>query len=142
VEWLYRKKKEENVIVFDIADPETGRTYHFQVPEDRLVPLIGKRIGEEIAGDLIGFPGYRFRITGGTDKDGFPMHPGMQGPGKRRALLSGPPGFHPTHEGERRAKTMRGNVISEVRKQVNMKVVQKGETQLEEFLPKEEAAAG
>lgn len=136
-----RKRKEENVIVFDIADPETGRTYHFRVPEERLVPLIGKRIGEVIHGDAIGFPGYSFKITGGTDRDGFFMHPGLQGPGKRRALLSGPPGFHSTREGERRAKTVRGNVISEYTKQINLKVIEKGPTPLEDYLPKEEAAA-
>ncbi len=136
-----RKRKEENVIVFDIADPETGRTYHFQVPEERLVPLMGKRIGETVHGDAIGFPGYTFKITGGTDRDGFPMHPGLQGPAKRRALLSGPPGFHPSREGERRAKTVRGNVISEFTKQINLKVVERGATPLEEYLPKEEAAA-
>ena len=135
-----RKRKEENVIVFDIADPETGRTYHFQVPEERLVPLLGKRIGEVVHGDAIGFPGYSFKITGGTDRDGFPMHPGLQGPGKRRALLSGPPGFHPTREGERRAKTVRGAIISDAIKQINLKVVRAGERPLDEILKEGEGA--
>jgi hypothetical protein len=34
-------------------------------------------------------------------------------------------GFHPTHEGERQRKTLRGNVITEDIVQVNMKVVEK-----------------
>jgi small subunit ribosomal protein S6e len=123
-------------IVLDIADPRSGKTYHVKL--DSTV-LIGKRIGEEIIGDQIGFPGYKLKITGGTDRDGFPHHPGVHGMGKTRAILPGPPGFHPRKKGERRAKMVRGNIISEYTKQVNLKIVEYGEKSLEELLKRVES---
>lgn len=38
-----------------------------------------KRISQEVTGDTLGdeFKGYVFRITGGNDKQGFPMMQGM-----------------------------------------------------------------
>ena len=43
------------------------------------------------------------------------MHPGVPGAGKRKILLSGPPGFHPREKGERRRKTVRGRAIPDPR---------------------------
>ncbi len=43
------------------------------------------------------------------------MHPGVPGAGKKRILLSGPPGFHPREKGERRRKLVRGRVIPDPR---------------------------
>jgi small subunit ribosomal protein S6e len=123
-------------MVLDIADPKSGKTYHVRIDS---TALIGKRIGEEIAGDQIGLPGYKLKITGGTDRDGFPHHPGVHGMGKIRTILSGPPGFHPRKKGERRAKMVRGNIISEYTKQVNLKIVEYGERSLEELIKKEES---
>jgi len=37
---------------------------------------------------VVGLPGYELRITGGTDRDGFPMQPDLPGPGHQRILLS------------------------------------------------------
>jgi len=120
--------------VVDLGDPRSGRTYHIKLSGDSAVRLIGRRIGEEVPGELIGLSGYVLKITGGTDKDGFPMLPSVHGPAKRRILLSGPPGFRPRRKGERRAKTVRGNVISEHTRQINMKVVKYGEKPIEEIL--------
>lgn len=129
------------VFKFCISDPETRRTYQLEVEQTKALALIGKRIGEEFAADFIGLPGYKLKVTGGTDKDGFPMHPAVKGPGKHRVLLSMPPCFRPKLKGQRKRKTVRGNVISEDIKQINCKVVEKGEKPLEEIIPRKEKRA-
>lgn len=128
------------VFKFVIAEPETRKTYQLEVDQSKALGLIGKKIGEEFNGDIIGLQGYTLKITGGTDKDGFPMHPNVKGMGRKRVLLSSPPCFHPTKKGERRRKTVRGDTISEDIAQINCKIVKKGEKSIEELIhakPKE-----
>ena len=71
----------------------SDRTNHWQtkrtedtVRKNRRI-LVDKKIAQEIEGDSIGdeFKGYIFRITGGNDKQGFPMKQGVLLP--RRVLL-------------------------------------------------------
>lgn len=84
---------------------------------------------------MIGLHGYTLKITGGTDKDGFPMHPSIKGPGRKRALLSSPPCFHPKLKGQRKRKTVHGDTISQEISQINVKIVKKGEKPLAELIP-------
>ncbi len=104
---------------------EVFRAKCFQVVVDgpRAAAFVGKRIGEHVDASVVGIPGKRLLITGGTDSSGFPMIPGLPGPAKRALLLSSPPGFHPRSEGERRRKIVRGDTISEEIVQVNTKLV-------------------
>ena len=99
------------------ADAEAFRAKAWQiaVPEDVAVRLSGLEIGDEFDGALIGMDGIKLKIRGGSDATGFPMHPGVPGSGKKRILLSGPPGYRPTRKGERRRKTVRGRVIPDPR---------------------------
>ncbi len=123
---------------FVISEPDTKKSYQLEVDQANAIGLVGKRIGEEFSGDLIGLQGYALQITGGTDKDGFPMHPKLRGSGRRRMLLISPPCFHPTLKGQRKRKTVRGNTISDAITQINIKVVKKGLKPLEEIVPKKE----
>ena len=122
------------VFKFVVSDPETRKAYQVEVEQAKASGIIGKKIGDEFNGDIIGLPDYTLQITGGTDKDGFPMHPHVHGPGRKKVLLSGPPGFHPRLKGQRKRKTVRGNVISEDIVQINVKIVKKGSKPLEELL--------
>jgi len=124
-----------------ISEPETRKSYQTQVEQDKGIALVGKKINDEITGDLFGLSGYTLKITGGSDKDGFPMHPSVQGQGRKRALLTEPPGFHPKLKGERRRKTVRGNTVSDAIVQINFKILKKGEKPLEEIFPKKEVKA-
>lgn len=108
-----------------VSDPETGTSKAIEVEGTRAVPLIGKRIGETIDGSILGLSGHKLQITGGSDKDGFPMRPNIHGGVRVRAILSGGVGFHSKREGERRRKTLRGNVITEEIVQINVKIVEK-----------------
>jgi len=125
-------------VKFVISDPETRRAYQLEVEKDKIAFIIGKKIGDEFDASFIGLPGYVLKITGGTDKDGFPMHPNVEGMVKKKVLLEGPPCFHPERKGQRKKKTVRGNTISEDITQINCKVVKKGEKPLEELVPKKE----
>jgi small subunit ribosomal protein S6e len=124
------------VFKFVVADPETRKTYQLEIDQDKAVGLIGKKIGDKFNGDILGLPGYEIQITGGTDKDGFPMHPHVHGPGKKKVLLAGPPGFHPRLKGQRKKKTVRGNVISRDIVQINCKIIKKGAKPIEELISK------
>jgi len=118
-----------------ISEPQTRKSYQLEVDQSKAIGLLGKKIGEEFNGDLIGLNGYSLQITGGTDKDGFPMHPQVTGQVKKKLLLSNPPGFHPVKKGERRRKIIRGNTLSADIVQVNVKITKKGEKPIEQIVP-------
>lgn len=107
----------------------------WQVEKDQKdCPILGKKIGDSISGDVLGLAGYELQITGGSDKDGFPMRRDIEGMIKTRIIIDSPPGFHPTKEGERKRKMLRGNTISADTTQINCKVAKAGEKPLEELL--------
>lgn len=97
------------------AEAFRAKAWQIAVPEEVAVRLSGLEIGDTFDGSIIGYPGVRFKIRGGSDATGIPMHPGVPGAGKRRALLSGPPGYRPRKKGERRRKTVRGRMIPDPR---------------------------
>ncbi len=76
-----------------IADPKTGKAYKRDISGHYANALIGKKIGEDLDGLYVGLPGYKLQITGGSDKDGFPMRSDLPGPRRKRLLLSGGVGF-------------------------------------------------
>jgi hypothetical protein len=82
--------------------------------------------------------GYEIEVTGGSDKDGFPMRPDVEGPGRKKIILTAPPGYHPEHRGKRKRKTVRGNTISLDISQVNIKVVKAGKKKLADIMGKKE----
>jgi small subunit ribosomal protein S6e len=108
-----------------VGDAETGKSKSLEVEGARAVPLIGRKLGEVIDGSVVGMGGHKLQITGGSDKDGFPMRPNVHGGVRAGVVLSEGVGFHPSRKGERRRKTLRGNVITEEIVQINMKIVEK-----------------
>jgi len=108
-----------------VSDPGEGKSRVVELEGARAVPLIGRRLGETIDGSVVGMSGLKLQITGGSDKDGFPMRPNIHGGVRISVVISKGVGFHPQREGERQRKTMRGNVITEEVVQVNMKVLEK-----------------
>lgn len=121
-----------------VSDPRTGRAYNLELSGPSSGALIGKRIGEEVNGELLGLSGYTLKLTGGTDVDGFPMRPDIPGQVRRRILVAGGVGFRPTKKGMRRRKTFRGNEISPDILQVNMVITKWGDSPIEELLKTDE----
>lgn len=111
-----------------ISDPEDGTSKTVELEDARAAPLIGKKIGDVIDGAVLGLSGFKVQITGGSDKDGFPMRPNVHGGVRRSVVLSGGVGFNPQERGERRRKKVRGNVITDEIVQINMKIVEKPKT--------------
>lgn len=124
---------------FVVSEGETKKSYQFEVEQGKAAGIVGKKIGDEFDGDFIGLSGYSLKITGGTDRDGFPMYPKQEGTVKKRLLLIGAPAFKPRVQGERKRKTIRGNTISEEIMQINTKVVKKGAKTLDEITGKKPA---
>jgi len=106
-----------------ISDPKTGKAQQVEVKGGKAQALIGLKIGDTIDGSLVGLPGKKLMITGGSGKAGEPMRPDVQGGVKKRLLLAGPPGYHPPKEGMRKRKLIRGNTITEDIVQINTKII-------------------
>lgn len=130
-------RRGENVFKIVVSDPKTKRTYQKEVGYKES-GLVGRKIGDKIKGEFLGLHGYELQLTGGSDKQGFPMRPDIHGSVRKKILLTGAPGFHPTTKGERRRKLIRGNTLSEEIVQVNMKVVTHGKETLAKLFGKEE----
>ncbi len=108
-----------------VSDPEEGKSKVVELEESRATPLIGRRIGEIIDGSVVDLPGQKVQITGGSDKDAFPIRLSVHGGARRRIILSGGRGYNPQHEGLRKRKTIRGNVVTDEIVQINLKIVEK-----------------
>lgn len=117
------------------SDPKTGKTYQAEIAKDKESALIGLKIGDTFDGGTVGAAGYKLMVTGGSDKEGFPMRSDIKGSRRKQVLLSSGTGIRPTREGERRKKAVHGSVISDQIMQVNSKVVEYGEKKLEEIFP-------
>ncbi|MCS7130824.1 MAG: 30S ribosomal protein S6e [Archaeoglobaceae archaeon] len=118
-----------------VSDPKTGKAYQKTVSGANANRLVGKQIGEKISGTILDLPpDYELEITGGSDKDGFPMRPDIPGAGRKKILLSGGIGFKPKEPGFRKRKIVRGRVISKDVLQINLKVVKHGKVPLEEII--------
>ena len=119
-----------------ISDPETGKAIQYELDDAKTNALVGKTVGEIVEGDVLGLPGYKLKITGGSDASGFPIRPDVHGSGKKRVLIHGAPGFRPQRKGIAKRKTVRGRELSSDISQVNMRVEEKGSTPLEELVMK------
>ena len=108
-----------------VSDPADGTSQSVELEETQAVPLIGRKLGEVIDGAAVKLSGYKLKITGGSDKDGFPMRPNIHGGVRVGAILSEGVGFRSSQKGERKRKTLRGNVITDAIVQINMKIVEK-----------------
>ncbi len=108
-----------------VSDPEAGTSKVVELEETRAAPFIGRRLGETLDGSAVDLPAHTVQILGGSDKDGVPMRGNVHGGIRRRVVLSGGAGFSPKKKGERRRKTVRGNVITDEIVQINMKIVER-----------------
>ena len=124
-----------------ISDPKARKAYQKELDQGQ-AGLLGKKIGEKFSGNHLGLAGFELEITGGSDKEGFPMRRDVEGPGRKKILLSHGSGFHPVSRGRRKRKSIRGNTISPSVSQINVKIISYGQKSVEELLgAKKEAAA-
>ncbi len=118
-----------------VNDVKNAKSLQKEVPDDKASAFHGKKIGEGFDGGLAGLPGYKLAITGGSDRDGFPMRPEVSGQARKKLLLAGRPGLRVQRKGERRVKAVVGNTVSARTAQLNARIVEYGEKPLEELGP-------
>jgi len=115
---------------FNIADPHTGAQKLFEIDDDkRLRFVLDKRISHEVNGAIIGdqFQDYTFKITGGADKQGFPMKQGILVPDRVRLLLNeNSGGYRMARTGERKRRSVRGCIVSRDISVCNMIIAKRG----------------
>jgi len=125
-----------------VNDVEHGKSYNIPVTGHHANSLIGKKINDEVDGIFVSLPGYKLQITGGTDKNGFPMRPDIPGSIRRRILLSKSLGYNPSEQGKRVKKSVRGNTINQDVVQINMKVIKPSAKPIEELIKAEKKEDG
>jgi small subunit ribosomal protein S6e len=118
----------------NISFPTTGMQKLIDIEDDnKLRHLYDKRISHEVDGDFLGdeFKGYRFKISGGNDKQGFCMKQGVLTANRVRLLLKkGFSCYRPRKRGERKKKSVRGCIVSAELSVLNLVIVKKGETEI------------
>jgi len=65
--------------------------------------------------------GYTLKITGGSDKQGFPMRRSIEGTIRKQIMLDKGAGIEKGEDGVRKRKSVRGNTVSEEIEQLNTK---------------------
>lgn len=119
----------------NISYPATGSQKVVEIDdENKLRSFYEKRISQEVEGDVLGeeFKGYLFKISGGNDKQGFPMKQGVLTSQRVRLLLAdGHSCYRPRKRGERKRRSVRGCVVSSDLSVLNLVVVKKGEAEIE-----------
>ena len=113
-----------------------GETFQQEIEETG--QLIGKKVGEEFDGGIVGLEGYTLKVTGGSDTSGFPMRKSIEGSERKRVLLEEGAGIEEDEDGVRRRKSVRGNTVSDEIEQLNTTVVEEGSKSVEELLNEEE----
>merc|ERR1712179_816030 len=118
----------------NIACPSTGMQKVMVIDDERrLQSLYDRRMAQEIDGNILGeeFEGYLLRISGGNDKQGFPMRQGVLTNTRVRILCKkGHKGYRQRRTGERKRKSVRGCVVGHDISVLNLVVTQVGEKEI------------
>ena len=129
-----------------VMGTKSGKTYQKELSSEEAETLYGRVLGEELNGEVLGYSGVKFRITGGSDDSGFPMRKDLPGSKKKSILITKSTGFKGKLRGKRFKglrirRTVAGNTIYDKTNQVNLKVIS-GDAALEKaFAPAEEETA-
>jgi small subunit ribosomal protein S6e len=102
--------------------------------EKRLQNLYERRMAQEIDGNILGeeFEGYIFRVSGGNDKQGFPMRQGILTNTRVRLLCKkGHKAYRQRRAGERKRKSVRGCIVGQDIAVLNLVVTQIGANTVE-----------
>ncbi|KAG8531182.1 uncharacterized protein KY384_004540 [Bacidia gigantensis] len=118
----------------NISNPAKGTQKLIEIEDDRkLRVFMDRRMGHEVAGDSVGdeYKGYVFKITGGNDKQGFPMKQGIMHPTRVRLLLStGHSCYRPRRTGERKRKSVRGCIVGMDLAVLALTIVKQGDNEI------------
>ncbi len=114
-----------------VLGAKDGKSYQKEVDGDAAETILKKTIGDTVLGEEIGFPGYEFQITGGSDKCGFPMRKGIQ-IHRKQVMIGKSVGFSgrsrdkKEQRGLLRRRTVCGEKITRIIHQINLKILKEG----------------
>jgi len=115
----------------NISYPANGSQKLIEVEDDRkLRVFMEKRMGNEVPADSLGdeWKGYIVRITGGNDKQGFPMKQGVMLPTRVKLLLAdGHSCYRPRRTGERKRKSVRGCIVGQDLSVLALSIIKQGD---------------
>ncbi|XP_058393461.1 small ribosomal subunit protein eS6-like [Diceros bicornis minor] len=115
----------------NISFPVTGCQKLMEVDDEcQLCTFCEKRMATEVAADALGeeWKGYVVRISGGNDKQGFPIKQGVLTHGRVCLLLSeGHSCYRRRRTGERKHKSVGGCIVVANLSVLNLFIVKKGE---------------
>ncbi|MCJ1253941.1 40S ribosomal protein S6 [Lignoscripta atroalba] len=118
----------------NISYPANGSQKLIEIEDERKLRIfMDRRMGAEVPADSVGdeFKGYIFRITGGNDKQGFPMKQGIMHPTRVRLLLSdGHSCYRPRRTGERKRKSVRGCIVGMDLSVLAVAIMKKGDEEI------------
>ncbi len=117
-----------------VSDPDDGHTYQIAVDGQDANRFIGRELGDEVDGGAVGLDGYTLELTGGSDTAGRPMRPDVRGVATKSIMSDGGVGFEPTTDGERKRITVRGREVSDDTRQINAKIVARGDDDVADLL--------
>jgi small subunit ribosomal protein S6e len=115
----------------NVSYPATGCQKLYDIDDEKRVRIFyDKRMGQEVEMGSLGdeWKGYVVRISGGNDKQGFPMKQGVLTNQRVRLLLSeGHSCYRPRRTGERKRKSVRGCIVDANLSVLSLVIVKKGE---------------
>ena len=120
-----------------VSDPKTGKATNYDLKDQLAKPLIGLRLGDTFNATVLNIQG-TLKITGGSDKAGFPMRKDVLGGVKKYVLLTKGVGLQKVSKGEKKRKLIRGNTITDKIYQINTILIE--ELKEKEVTPVEEVA--
>jgi small subunit ribosomal protein S6e len=127
-----------------VIGQKNGKSVQVELKSPQADNLLKKSIGNTISGDSIGFKGYEFELTGGSDKVGFPMRKGIQ-IHRKKIMIGEGVGFCGKKRKLRKTSKVRGNQgglvkrrtvcgenVTKIIRQINLKVLKEGSAPLGE----------
>jgi small subunit ribosomal protein S6e len=130
----HRRRDTAVKMKLNISYPNNGTQKLIEIEDERkLRVFMDRRMGHEVPGDSVGdeFKGYILRITGGNDKQGFPMKQGVMHPTRVRLLLAdGHSCYRPRRTGERKRKSVRGCIVAMDLSVLALSIVKKGDADI------------
>ncbi len=145
---FFKYKFVKSSMAFKINISQKGKTYKLEIEAPA---FIGKKVGGSVAGKDFDskLEGYEFKITGASDKQGFPALANVEGMGLKRVLLTRGKGLRKVKKKKKLRKPVKGlklrksvhaNTIDEDIIQINLSVIkqEKGAKSLGEVFVKKE----
>jgi len=119
----------------NIANPATGAQKLIDIEDEKkLRSFMDKRIAQEVDASCLGneWKGYVVRISGGNDKQGFPMKQGILTSSRVRLLMKrGTSCYRERRSGERRRKSVKGCIVDSSLSVLSLVIVKKGEQEID-----------